>query len=242
MTRTGGQLIGGALRLIGQQAAGEPLNSSDGPIGLDVLNELVDAWAAERLTLFAQAITACTLSAAKQTYTVGASGADWTLDRPFWIDHAIRREVATGIERPIKVYEPSEWSGVTLKTLAGPMPIGIHYNPTFPLGQADVWPIPTGNTYSIVLYTPAQALQSVASLNTSISMPQGWQRALRYNLALALAAEYGFPIDQSVIAIAADSKATIKRTSESPEVSQLDPAVLGGRGAATINRATGEVI
>lgn len=242
MQRTAGQLIQGSLQLIGELAPGEPLGPSDGAKALDVLNELLDAWGTERLTLYAQGRTPNVLANAQQRYTIGASGANWTMDpRPFWLDRVTRLEVATGIEREIANYSRDQWARVTLKGLSGEMPFGIYYNPEFPLGKVDVYPVPTGTKYQIVLYAPEQALASVASVNTVISVPQGWQRALRYNLAVALYPEFGIQVDGSVLAIAADSKADIKRTAESPEEMVLDAGVLGSQ-RGMIDRSTGEVL
>lgn len=223
------QLITSSLRLIGVLASGETLPAADGADALSVLNDLLDAWRAERLTLFEQQRTENTLVGGTQRYTIGTGGA-WNQQRPLWID-AAGALFPDGLEIPIKLYSRDEWAEQALKDLDSNIPEGIFYNPAFPLGEIDVWPVPDDATMKVVLYAPKSGLTSVASLDTVISMPPGWAKALRYNLALDLAPEYGRQADPAVVATAIDAKATIKRANILPEDLAIDPALSAGGGA-----------
>lgn len=225
---TARELITSSLRLIGVAAQGEPVSAADAAAALDVLNDLVDAWSAERLTLYAQTRTVAPLVVGDGEYTIGASG-NINIPRPFWID-AASFLLADGVETPIRMYTRQEWARKSLKDLESSIPHGIFYNPTFPLGTVSVWPVPTDNTISIVLYTPTDALASVASLDTVISMPKGWRKALRSNLAVDLGIEFGKPADGQIIGMAQASKATIKNTQQDETELEIDPALRGGGG------------
>jgi hypothetical protein len=225
---TARDLIGRSLRLLGVLASGESLPADQASDGLDVLNDLLDAWRAERLTLFAQARTVTALSVGVASYTIG-SGGTINVNRPLWIDGAT---IVVGDEEiPIRVYTRDEWRRIAQKTLAG-QPEGIFYNPTFPLGTVEVYPVPA-EAVSLVIYGPAEALTSVASLDTAISMPPGWSKALRYALAVDLAPEYpavSSDAAQLILSQAVELKATIKRPNEVLEDMDIDPA-LRRRGA-----------
>jgi hypothetical protein len=96
------------------------------------------------------------------------------------------------------------------------------------LRAVDVWPKPTDATAQIVTYAPLSPLKAVASLDTTISTPEGWARALHYNLAIEVALDNGVEPPARVVEIAIDSKATIKRLNEGLlDELKIDRALLG---------------
>ena len=68
-------------------------------------------------------------------------------------------------------------------------------------------------------------LSTLAALTTSLSLPPGYERALRYALALELAPEYGRQVSEIVMAAAVESKAAIKRMNIAPAYLQVDDAL-----------------
>jgi hypothetical protein len=208
---TARDLIASAFRLIGVQASGENLDPAMGADALLTFSQMLDAWAGDRLTIYSQSRTENTLVSGTQRYSIGAGG-NWSQARPLWIDGAAWL-TSDGLESPISVFTRSEWRSVSLKNLQSILPAGLFYNPTFPLGAIDLWPVPTDATVKLVLYAPSAALTSVASLDTLISAPEGWAQALRFNLAVLLYPEYpnAGGLDPIVRETAIESKATIMR-------------------------------
>ncbi len=222
---TAGTLINQSLRLLGAAASGEALDPTQASDYLEILNQLLDAWAAERLTMYTQGRNAYSLSNGTQRYTFGTGGT-WNGTRPLWIDRATRVD-ASGNETEIAVFTADEWAAVPDKSRTGTIPEGVYVNKTYPLAAADVYPVPSGTpAYQIVIYGPSAPLRSVAALTTTISAPEGWPRALRYNLAIELSPEVGIPAMESVIAIAVESKAAIKRPNEDPGTLAIDAGLL----------------
>lgn len=204
--------ITSSLRLLGVLASGEAAEAAAAADALTSASDLLDSWAAERLTIYSQTRSTCALVANQQRYTVGTGG-NWTQDRPLWIDR-VTLLTSDGVETPIKLFTRDEWAAISQKGMTSATPEGIFYNPTYPLGAVDVWPKPTDASAQIVIYAPLSPLKSVTSLETTISTPEGWARALRYNLALELAPEYGVEPSASVVNGAVESKAAIKRVNE----------------------------
>jgi hypothetical protein len=64
-------------------------------------------------------------------------------------------------------------------------------------------------------------------LTTSLSFPPGYEKALRYTLATNLAPEYGVAVSPAVAAIAASSKADIKRANKKRVLAAYDSTLLG---------------
>lgn len=64
-------LVTGALRKIGQYAAGEPLDPVDLADALDQLNALLDAWSTEHLSVYNNVENTFILTPGKVSYTVG---------------------------------------------------------------------------------------------------------------------------------------------------------------------------
>lgn len=225
--------LASALRLIGVLAPGESLSPDAYTDALQVFSDMLDAWSTERLTIFSQARTVHPLVAGTQRYSVGPDG-DWDQAYPLWID-TVSYLTADGLEQNIDLFTRQQWAAITLKSQAGPLPYGVFYNPTFPLGAADVWPVPDDATVQVVLYAPSAALTEVTSLDTAISAPPGWARALRYNLADELYALYpDIAVVEKVTRGAIDSKAAIKRTNITLDELTLDPALTRGTGRWSI--------
>ena len=81
---TANELITRALKTVGVLASGETASSDDVADALVVLNNMVDTWATERLTIYTVARTAFDLSASTQDYTIGTGGT-FNIPRPQWI-------------------------------------------------------------------------------------------------------------------------------------------------------------
>lgn len=213
-------LILSAFRLLGVTGAGDSLESSMGADALVSLSQLLDAWQTERLTVYAQTRTVHALTNGTSRYTIG-SGGDFTEARPLWIDTAML--LVGGFEYRLRLFTRDEWAAVTDKSLAG-LPAGIFYNPTYPLGAIDVFPVPNASC-SLVLYVPAASLTSATSLDTVLSLPPAWARALRYNLALELAPEYNVQPSGLIVKTATDAKAEIQRTNILADTLRVDGAL-----------------
>jgi hypothetical protein len=230
------QLIASSLRLLGVLARGESLSANDGADALSVLNDLLDAWGADRLTLYSQFRSTFAMSAGDGEYTIG-SGGNFNQARPLWIDKAA--VLRDGRETEIRLYTRDEYNAISDKTTQGTSLEGVLYNAENPLGKLQVYPVPSDGNSTLVLYGPADALASVASLDTAISQPKGWNRALRYNLAVELAPEYGVEPSGLVLETARESLAAIKRPNILLESVEFDPALVD-TGAMNFNMQTGE--
>lgn len=223
-TTTAGDIVRGALRLIGARASGEAVPAAEMKDGLSALNAMVGSWNLEALMAFCLAKYVFPLTGAS-SYTMGVSG-DWVADRPINIERAFVTLQGQSVEIP--VLSDEEW----LSKSQGE--IGIHADRAYPLANIDVC-LPNEAT-DITLYCKTQ-LRRFSNASEALVLPPGYEEALRYNLAIRLAPEWGKSATPEVVEIARNSKAAIKRANMQPVNIQCDPSFVQRGG---FNIVTGE--
>jgi hypothetical protein len=88
-TTTAHDLITGALTMLGVLGTGQTLEAADATNGLRVLNELVDSWGTQRLTMPFLARTVVPLVSGQASYTIGVGG-DIDMPQPAEISYLTR--------------------------------------------------------------------------------------------------------------------------------------------------------
>lgn len=144
--------------------------------------------------------------------------------RPLIIDNAFVR-VST-IDYQIVPVSEENYAQIGLKSLTGPWPNVLYYQPSYPVGRISFWPVPTQGEAHLFCET---ILQNFSSTGETVSLPEGYALAIRWNLAEQLLSEYG-KVDaatvQLVLKHAANGRAWIKRTNMKPATaSSFDPAL-----------------
>jgi len=216
--------IKGAMRLIGAIASGESPSGAETLDALSVLNEMIASWSNENLIIFSAVREEFTLVAGTASYTIGASGT-FNTTRPIGIEQAkIEDQSSTpNQEYGLQILNLDEWSSISAKDLSG-YPTKIYIDPTNPLATVYLWPVPTVAN-KLVLYS-RKPLTSIATSGTTIDLPPGYAKALRYGLALELGPEYGKPIDPIIAGQFVEAKENIKRINIRPSYLGCDIGVL----------------
>ena len=135
-----------------------------------------------------------------------------------------------GLDYPVDCLSLQSYELIGLKTLNGPWPKAIYYNPGEDSGNLFVWPNPSQGEMHIFANTLFSRYDSIYS---TIVMPQGYNMAMRWCLAERLMPMYG-KADQTQIGMiqgyAAEAKATLKRTNIAPlQVASYPDALLVGK-------------
>ncbi len=231
---TAQDIINSALRKIGALATGESPTSDESNDALLTLNDLVDSWNAQRLSIYSTSRLVFNFTAGKGTYTYGTGG-DFNADRPVRIDRVSvisNSNPTQPLELPIAYLTVGEWQQTPVKNVPSSLPFRCYDDGSYPMRNLTFWPTPTDGTVQACLY-PWSKLTSFADLVTTYNFPEGYARALKSNLALELAPEFGVQqINQAVVAIAAESLGKIKALNSDGATEPLycDPAVSGGVG------------
>ena len=234
MTITALKLITSSMRLVLAGSSGETLDADEANDALDVLNELLSSWALRNLMSYRNVNSEFSLVAGTQSYTIGPSGA-FNTDRPVSIEGAF---VTSGdVDYPLRLLSTEEWNSIAQKSSTSPIPTAIYYDSSYPLGTIWVWPAPS-DSIQITLSVNLQ-FAALTSLAQSISYPPGYSKALRYNLAVELAPEYGLNPPESVLGIAREEIAAIKTANRQMQRSYFDSALGGGDQYGSIGFAGG---
>lgn len=222
---TGLDLISGALRLVGVGASGEVPSANESQDALNALNAMIDSWSNEQLMIPNKVREVFPFVGSQGSYTMGSSG-NFNTTRPMKIETAILQlsNQVPVTEIPMYIMTKDQWAGILVKQLTSNLPLYLYAEGTFPLDTINVWPVPVDNTNSLVLYS-WKPLTQLASTSVSTSLPPGYDRALRFNLAIELASEYGREVPMNVTALAMESKSVLKRMNTKPQYLQVDDAL-----------------
>ena len=226
MSTTAGDQITGALRLIGQLAEGETASANTVTDALAALNQMIDSWSIERLSVFTTQDQMFTWPAASASRTLGPSG-DFVGVRPVLLDDSTYyRDAATGVSYGISFVNEQQYNGIALKTTTSTYPQAMLVNYDFPDITMTVYPVPTASLefhFVSVTELVQPALQA-----TTLLLPPGYLRAFRYGLACELASEFGVEPPPSVARIAMASKRNIKRINNPGDIMSMPYPLTGG--------------
>lgn len=240
------QLITGALRLINVVQANENPTADDMDISLQALQGLMDSWSTEKLAMFVLKQYYFPLTANQKDYTLGAGG-DWDIARPMgiekmsvslyatlvWnVDHWDMTNSPTTFDLPTESLTDAQYAAIPVKNQTAPYPLKFYDNGNYPLRTVSVWPVPSTNpAVTLWLWQP---LATLATLDDVVNFPKGYERALRFALAVELAPEFGKEVSQDVVATMVTSKAALKRINSRNQIMRGDIAI-GAPGPGVYN-------
>jgi hypothetical protein len=178
---------------------------------LDALNTLLDAWSVERLLTWTRPRISLPLVADKGAYSWGVVAGETT---PADISAVapVRLEIALltiggspAQEWPVYVATQEEWeTGIWFKALQSTYPEVLYLEDTQPYSVLHVYPVPTGGHTLVLL--PWQAHSPYAGWDDVLEWPNGYARAMQYNLAMELAPQYSIEPSATLLRIADESK------------------------------------
>lgn len=191
------------MQKIGVLVKSEAPAADEAQDALNSLNALIASWSNDSLVIYARAWETFNLTASA-SYTIGTGG-NFNTARPTDIVAAYLRSGT--IDYPITIIDDEAYTSISYKALQG-IPEFLNYDNAYPLGRIRLYPLDTSQQLFIL---SEKALTQLTSLDTDISLPDGWERALIYNLALELAPEYNQKPDASIVKIAGDSLGMIRQ-------------------------------
>ncbi len=224
---TAGDQINGALRLLGVLAEGESPSADTANDALFALNQLIDSWNTERLSVFQTQDQTYTWPSNTLTQSLGPSG-DFLGNRPVFFDDATYfRDASTGVSFGVKFINQQQYDGIAVKTVTSTYPQVIWVNMTYPNVQLTIYPVPTRPLEWH--FVSVAELLNPPTLSTVLTLPPGYLRAFRYNLAVELASEFGVEPTAQVQRIAMISKRNLRRVNNPDDVASMPYPIIATR-------------
>jgi hypothetical protein len=229
---TAGDQITGALRLLGVLAEGETASAETAQDSLTALQQMLDSWSTERLSVFTTQDQVFTWPASTLSRTLGPTG-NFVGNRPVSLDDSTYfRDPSTGVSYGIKFLNQDQYNSIALKTVTSTYPQIMWINNTYPDIEMYLYPVPTRSLE--FHFVSVLELSQPALLATNLVFPPGYLRAFRYNLALEIAPEFGIEPSLQVKRIAMTSKRNIKRINNPGDIMSMPPAIVSGHSKYNI--------
>ena len=227
MATTAGDIITGALRLIGVVAEGESPSPESAADALSAMNQMIESWNTERLSVFATEDQIFSWPATVLSRTLGPTG-DFVGNRPILVDDATYfKDPSTGVSYGLKLINQQQYNGIALKTVQSTYPQVMWVNMTYPDVEMYIYPVPTRVLEFHIV--SVEQLSRPAILATNLTFPPGYLRAFRYNLACELAPEFGVEPSRQVQRIAMTSKRNLKRINNPDDLMSIPYPIVGNR-------------
>jgi hypothetical protein len=226
-TYTAGDQINRALRLIGMLAEGELPSPETANDCLTAMNQMIDSWNTERLSVFSTQDQVFTWPAGFINRTLGPTG-NFVGNRPILLDDATYyRDASTNVSYGIKMINQQQYDGIAVKTVTSTYPQVLFINMTYPDVDMYIYPKPTRDLEWH--FISVEELTQPATLNTVLAFPPGYLRAFTYSLAMEIAPEFGVEPSPQVQRIAMTSKRDLKRINNPDDVMALPYALVANR-------------
>lgn len=217
-------LINRSFRLIGVLAAGETPSAQEQTDAFNTLNDMISDWSNQSLFITSILRESFPTVAGQGTYTMGVGG-NFNTVRPQSIENCLIVAQATPeTELPMTIINKDQYAGIIVKSVTSSIPLFLYPDYGFPFANLNIWPVPSVVT-NLILYS-WKPLASFVTVNDTVALPTGYQRALIYNLALELAPEYGKEPSPTVLQLALEAKAVVKRLNIRPDYMTVDEGVL----------------
>lgn len=227
MEYTAGDQITRALRLLGVLAEGETPTAEMANDALVTMNQMIDSWNTERLSVFNTIDQVYLWPPGEITRHLGPTG-EFIGSRPVLLDDATYfRDPQTNVSYGIKFINQQQYDGIAVKTVTSTYPQVMWINMEFPNISMTIYPKPTRELEWH--FISVQELDQPATLTTVLHFPPGYMRAFAYNLAMELAPEYGVEPSPQVMRIAMTSKRNLKRINNPDDVMALPYAIVATR-------------
>lgn len=214
---TARDIVTGAARLLGVVRKGVALDDDEATDGLEALNAMLLSWSSSSLNNIAPIRDVFTLVGGTASYTISETGSPTvTAIVPTKITSAYISD--GGIDYPLTEISSEEYEAIPLKTTAGipeyfnyttgedlePISGSLAYN-----GKIRLYPVPTSGTLNTLSEKP---ILRFATLNESNNLLPTWLRAIKYNLAIDWAPEFGIEPSAAVVKIAKESLGALRLT------------------------------
>lgn len=210
-----------SLRMNGEKVYGGTLTATEAVDHFNDLNTMLESWSTERLFIYQIIEEAFTLVIGSSAYTIG-SGGNFNTTRPVKLEDTCFINYLSHLYQ-VNVLNERNFTALQTTGLSG-MPKNLYFDISVPLGTI-YFDYSPDIAYSFHLKSWRQ-LQTFATIDTDVTFPLGYRRAIESNYAIESAPGLT-SVSPETARIAKESKAAIRTLNAPESVLRLDLGVAG---------------
>lgn len=190
---------------------------------MEALNLMLQEWATSPAGLYQVTRESFSISAGVGSYTIG-SNQTFDTALPQRIVRAFVRDSST--DYPVRIIAAEDYARLALKSTES-RPYDLYFERGGSSGTVLLYPVPD-QSYTLHLYSH-KPLGSYTSLSESLGLPPEYEPAIKYNLAMEIAPEFGASLSQIIAVRAGQTLKSLKRLHAQP-VPRVNTAIFGQQG------------
>lgn len=199
-------IITDALEITGMKSPHDALTTTWATVGLRRMNSILDGWNVDKVRGYSVQELEFALTPTQNVYTIGIGG-DFNTTRPVKIEYAYTVD-NSDVKHRIEITDYQTFHQMDDQNVAASYPYFMWYNPKSPLGEINLYPTPTtGYTIHLDVYF---GFAPYALGSDTVSVPQGYERLLTYQLACELCSHRGKEVPRKVERIYLNIEQTIE--------------------------------
>jgi len=185
-------IITAAIRKLGVLAEGQSPSTANINDGATALNMLVAKFRTVGMPIWARKTYSFSPTANNAIYQIGI-GKTLNTAYPLHVLQAYRRDGTDSTKVDMQIVPNFNYN--LYPSNSGGFPIQMTYQPFVNYGEISLWPVPdssaTSSTITVIYQAPFQYFDNATD---TMDFPEEWYMAIVYNLAVALAPEWGIPL------------------------------------------------
>lgn len=227
------RLIEQSLRTLGVLATGEEGRPAEIQDGLLALRQMLDSWSTAENVIHVVSHETLALDGTKRVYTIG-EGADWDTPVP---RHVKELSILQGGSQqiPCEAAPLKLWEGLTDKLTTSGTPRYYYFNEFTDDGVATISFSATPLAGDSVVMASLKPLSPSLKLTEEMELPAPYEAAIRFNLAIELADEYGKQVSAVTATRARDTLMAVKKMNHRPRHAKVDRGITGGDKPYNVN-------
>lgn len=220
-----------ALFANGALGQGESLDATDGALVLRAFTRMLGTWANENITVYTTSEGTMTLVAGTATYATTSL----STGRPVSVQNMFLR--LNSVDYQVDLIGEEEYDAIPYKTSSG-LPLVCLYEASYPNGSFTFYPVPS-EAYVAHVKARYPLISGTITLETSVSLPPGYEAALVDNLAVYVAPFFGLQAPGDLRMRAHASKEALRATNHVPL--RMTSSLAGGSSMPGYLRIIGDV-
>ena len=227
------RLIEQALRTIGVLASGEEARPAEMQDGLLALQQMLDGWSTQEVLVPAVSRETFPFVEGQREYTIGEGG-DFDTQRPRSIS-VLTILQGGGTQVPCDQAPLAMWEHLRTKHTSVGTPCYFYYqeHAQGDLGLLTFSSIPFAIDSAVI--ASIKPLVPNMTLTEGMELPAEYEPAIRWNLAIDLAPEYGKDVSAVIVKRAKDTLNDIKRMNHRPRHAKVDRGITAPNRRYNIN-------